>query len=528
MPPSLPMTPPAATQIGGDLSMQTCKDWTTYFANLVPIDRHSAEDVRARQCRMARLHLLSGIRQEDVAHAFEVSLSTVTRSVRLYRERGEEGFRQPRRGRGRVVLDAGRVRKAEALLAGGMSGSAAARRLGIPVSTFNENRRAGVIGGGGKTRGSSRSECDSRDREAPMGRATHDVAGRVLAMTGQMEEARPTFGEPAHGVAGGGVLAGLPMLLREGLLGAASRLLGLPNGFYGVASVLLFVAFLALARVRNAESLRYQAPGEWGILLGLDRCPEVKTLRRKIRLMAGRDGAVHAWQDALARQWMAEDPEACATLAVDGHVKTYSGRKGKLPKHFVAWQKLVPAGQRLVLGQRPGWQPAALPAQGAGSEDGESPGGGYRAAAGGARRAAGGRAGSHRAGAGQAGSDAGLRPRGLEPGAVPAPGAARHRRHHLAQRLQGGGLARGGVPPACGARLRPGRFRRDPGRPRGAAHRTAQRVRGPADPPPARQRPPTRADHHPSAAAHGAGRRRLVLTMVAGELLQVHAPGVQP
>ena len=129
-----------------------------------------------------------------------------------------------------MVLNAGRVREAEALLAGGMSGSAAARRLGIPVSTFNENRRAGVIGGGGgKTRGSSRSERDSRDREAPMGRATHDVAGRVLAMTGQMEEARPTFGEPAHGVAGGGVLAGLPMLLREGLLGAASRLLGLPN-----------------------------------------------------------------------------------------------------------------------------------------------------------------------------------------------------------------------------------------------------------------------------------------------------------
>ena len=240
MPPSLPMTPPAATLIGGDLSMQTSADWTTYFANLVPIDRHSAEDVRARQCRMARLHLLSGIRQEDVAHAFEVSLSTVTRSVRLYRERGEEGFRQPRRGAG-----GGAGCRASAGCGGasrrGMSGSAAARRLGIPVSTFNENRRAGVIGGGEKTRGSSRGERDRRDREAPMGRATHDVAGRVLAMTGQMEEARPTFGEPAHGVAGGGVLAGLPMLLREGLLGAASRLLGLPNGFYGVASVLLLL-----------------------------------------------------------------------------------------------------------------------------------------------------------------------------------------------------------------------------------------------------------------------------------------------
>ena len=341
MSPSLSMTPPEASLIGGDLSMQTVAGWTTYFANLVPIDRHAADDSRAAQLRMARLHLLSGIRQEDVAAAFGVSLSTVTRAVRRYREQGEAGFRQRRRGRGRVVLDAARVREAEALLAQGLSGSAVARRLGVPVSTFNENRRAGVIvGGRSAERGRDRSESDRLDREAPMGRATHDVAGRVLAMTGKMDAAQPVFAEPAQAVAGGGVLAGLPMLLQEGLLAAAGRLLRLPNGFYGVASVLLFVAFLTLGRVRNAESLRMQAPGEWGILLGLDRCPEVKTLRRKLRLLAGCAGAVPAWQDALARRWMAEDPAACATLAVDGHVKTYSGRKGRLPKRFVARQKL--------------------------------------------------------------------------------------------------------------------------------------------------------------------------------------------
>ena len=214
-----------------------------------------------------------------------------------------------------------------------------ARRLGVAVSTFSENRRAGVIDGGrAAPRGRDRSERDRLDREAPMGRATHDVAGRVLAMSGQMEAAQPAFAEPAQAVAGGGVLAGVPMLLQEGLLGAASRLFRLPNGFYGVACVLLFVAFLTLGRVRNAESLRMQAPGEWGILLGLDRCPEVKTLRRKLRLLAGCAGAVPAWQEA--RQWMAADPAACATLAVDGHVKVYAGRKGNLPKHFVARQKL--------------------------------------------------------------------------------------------------------------------------------------------------------------------------------------------
>ena len=227
MSPSLSMTPPEATLIGGDLSMQTVAGWTTYFANLVPIDRHAAEDSRAVQLRMARLHLLSGIRQEDVAVAFGVSLSTVTRAVRRYREQGEAGFRQRRRGRRRVVLDAARVREADALLAQGLSGSAIAGRLGIPVSTFNENRRAGVVGWGRRAeRGRGRSERDRLDRETPMGRATHDVAGRVLAMSGKMDAAQPVFAEPAQAVAGGGVLAGLPMLLREGLLDAAAGCFG--------------------------------------------------------------------------------------------------------------------------------------------------------------------------------------------------------------------------------------------------------------------------------------------------------------
>ena len=138
MSPSRSMTPPEATLIGGDLSMQTAAGWATYFANLVPIDRHAAGIPARRRCGMARLHLLSGIRQEDVATAFGVSLSTVTRAVRRYREQGEAGFRQRRRGRGRVALDAVRVREAEALLAQGLSGSA----VGAPSGRRGEARSA--------------------------------------------------------------------------------------------------------------------------------------------------------------------------------------------------------------------------------------------------------------------------------------------------------------------------------------------------------------------------------------------------
>ena len=70
-----------------------------------------------------------------------------------------------------------------------------------------------------------RATRDARDKQAAMGRAARDVERRMLASAGLLTEAKPTFAEPAHAVAHGGVLAALPMLLREGLLGAANRLL---------------------------------------------------------------------------------------------------------------------------------------------------------------------------------------------------------------------------------------------------------------------------------------------------------------
>ena len=136
------------------------------------------------------------------------------------------------------------------------------------------------------------------------------------------------FAAPAHAVAHGGVLAALPML------GAATACSACPTDF--MACILLFVAFRGEC---NPESLRYQAPGEWGAILGLDRCPETKTLRRKIRLLTSAEHTVRDWQSALARTWATEHDDDWATLAVDGHVKVYTGRNGRLPKHFVARQK---------------------------------------------------------------------------------------------------------------------------------------------------------------------------------------------
>ena len=47
-------------------------------------------------------------------------------------------------------------------------------------------------------------------------------------------------------------------------------------------SIFLHLAYLALGSIPSLAQLRYEAPGEWGKLLGFDRISEVKTLREKI------------------------------------------------------------------------------------------------------------------------------------------------------------------------------------------------------------------------------------------------------
>ena len=81
---------------------------------------------------------------------------------------------------------------------------------------------------------------------------------------GALDGRAPRFAAAAA-VSGGGVLTALPSLLQAGLLRHLDQLT-LPKGFYGLPSLLLLWAFLLLGRVRCAERLRYQQPGEWGAL----------------------------------------------------------------------------------------------------------------------------------------------------------------------------------------------------------------------------------------------------------------------
>jgi len=134
--------------------------------------------------------------------------------------------------------------------------------------------------------------------------ATQRSEERVCAGLGLLQEAPLKF-ETCLDVKQGGVLCGLPALLAIGLLKRTRETLPWAKGYYPQESIFLAVAFMALAGVRSMEQLRYQSPGEWGKILGLDRLPEVKTLREKIALLTSDPQRSAQWSAALARDWMA-------------------------------------------------------------------------------------------------------------------------------------------------------------------------------------------------------------------------------
>jgi len=171
-----------------------------------------------------------------------------------------------------------------------------------------------------------------------MGMGAADVAGRLAASVGELDAVAPDF-TPALDVPNGGLLCALPALLAVGLLEGFERHLQLPKGYYGLDSLLLLLAFMALSRLESIESLRYSAPGEWGKLLGLDRVPEVRTLREKIKRLA-QDDRPKQWSAALCERWMAAAPEQAGVLYIDGHVRVYNGSQTRLPRHYVARQRL--------------------------------------------------------------------------------------------------------------------------------------------------------------------------------------------
>lgn len=148
---------------------------------------------------------------------------------------------------------------------------------------------------------------------------------RCLARLGLLEDAVPLFAD-TESLPRAGALLAVPLLVRHGLIGAFVKVYGsLHPSFYGLRTIVVALFLGALLRIKRPEHWKEYRPEDLGAILGLDRAPEVKTVRRKFARLAAM-GRGKLLMDEVARRRIAEDQDRVAFLYVDGHVREYHGK----------------------------------------------------------------------------------------------------------------------------------------------------------------------------------------------------------
>jgi transposase len=118
-----------------------------------------------------------------------------------------------------------------------------------------------------------------------------------------------------------------PAIQALGLVEAARANFRLPGSMlFGVRAVTLSLFFLTLLGRTTVEAAKHLRRWEFGPLVGAERAPSVKTLRRKLAELV-KQGQASAFGTWLCRRWVEQGVIATAYLYVDGHMKEYAGKR---------------------------------------------------------------------------------------------------------------------------------------------------------------------------------------------------------
>lgn len=326
--------------------------------------------VSLRQSRLAT--------QQEICHAFGHSIATQTRWEQQYRKHGIDGLVSKKPGGGHRLLDKSQEAFVRRWFQAGCSNRQMAKRLGVDEVTIRRTlKRLGLARSPVATgrmlpqidqqAASENQAAETADAEPPAPAAVVETAAtpavtspptgtaptvkittleeevasasactldrdprdrhgdRALARLGLLDDAVPLFADHECLPRAGALLA-VPLLVSHGLIGAFVKVYGsLHPSFYGLRTIVVTLFLAALLRIKRAEHFKEYLPQDLGAILGLDRAPEVKTVRRKFTQLAAM-GHAKLLMDELARQRIAKDPDRVAFLYLDGHVREYHGK----------------------------------------------------------------------------------------------------------------------------------------------------------------------------------------------------------
>ncbi len=347
----MPLLPEDAEMVSQHLAAGSSDGVLTFFNASGPIFTCREDDAGAVRFAAAVLTSpeLGLAKPSEIARVLGRHRNRVHEYRRRYREGGAEALEVKRRGpRGPSKFKGSTLARAQEYLNKGKPNRRVAELVGVSEFTIRKALKEHRLvrpegrkdsGQETETTASTPRERSEVDATCAGGVAVKRDVDRALAQVGKLVEAMPRF-EPAESVAKAGVLVALPALLGQGLVDVGQKVYGaVKNGYYGLTPMLLTFGLMALIRIKSTEGLSNHAPGEFGLVLGLDRAPEMKTARRKLAELAGR-GLALEFSRAFSERWAEENPDALGYLYIDGHVRPYHGRKHKLPKTHVQRRRL--------------------------------------------------------------------------------------------------------------------------------------------------------------------------------------------
>ena len=342
--PVLPLIPTQARSIGPSAGLLEGPGGGVVFIFGLATFSYGPADEVGRRLAAVQLVATRIATSQEVAAAFGVSGVTLWTWRRDFAAGGVLALVRARTGpKGPIKLTASLSRRIAGLDAAGATLLKIASLTGVSTATVRValGRVAPASQAPVETDVDEPKDCEGAEAAElvvlapPVPRTTERVAARF----GDLVEAPVVITEGAQ-LPLAGLLLALPALEMTGLVKVATETFPpMRKGFYGLRATLLMGVFLALLREPRAEAATRIRPADLGRVLGLDRAPEVKTLRRKLSELAacGRGALLQA---ALGRHHATARPDAVGFLYLDGHVRVYTGTR-ELPKTHIARMRIA-------------------------------------------------------------------------------------------------------------------------------------------------------------------------------------------
>jgi len=263
-------------------------------------------------CRHAavQLYLCWKINQNDIASAWDVTDRTINSWIRIYRSEGIEGLKRKTMGTP-VKVTSDIKKKIVSMRQDNFNVTEICRRLCLKKSSVysvldenkNEQNELPLEIDQHSELMNDQADTTALEDESqpnPESAVTEQIVDpldrsfdRFSAQIGFLYDAEPIFSECDQVELAGAFLA-VALISKSDFFDSVDKTyITLGPAFYGLRNAFMCLFLMAILRIENPEQLSRKSARKLGRLMGLDRCPSVKTLRRKIRILSFRNQALN-------------------------------------------------------------------------------------------------------------------------------------------------------------------------------------------------------------------------------------------